>query len=84
MFRDHFLDGLTWRLRLFTICGHVVYSVLSETIHTDFDAQRPSEEHVHHPPDEKQRYDTKNNMGDPITCGLRFAKVEHARMVARG
>jgi hypothetical protein len=38
---------------------------------------------VHHPPDEKQRYDPKDDVDEPVARSLRFAKVEHARIVAR-
>lgn len=35
MFRHHFLDRLAWRLGLFTICGHSVYSIFEQNIDTD-------------------------------------------------
>lgn len=44
--------------------------------------KRPSEEHVHHPPNEKQRYHTKDDMGDPVASRFRFPEVEHGAMVA--
>jgi hypothetical protein len=31
-----------------------------------FDAQRPSVEHVHHPPDEEQRQNTEDYVGGPV------------------
>jgi hypothetical protein len=62
-------------ISLIALCGgsdFVPYAGMSFTsmalriLCCKFDAQELSEEHVHHPPDEKQRYDAKNRVGDPV------------------
>ena len=41
-------------------------------------------QHVHpkHPPDQKYRDNTPNDVNDPVASRLRFSKIEHAPMVA--
>jgi hypothetical protein len=38
---------------------------------------------MHHPPDEKQGHNTKDDVRDPVASGFGFAEVAHEVRVAR-
>jgi hypothetical protein len=48
------------------------------------DRFRLHSQHVHpkHPPDQKYRDDTPDDVNDPVASCLRLSKIEHAPMVA--
>jgi hypothetical protein len=63
--------------------GISVTSIFAKIIRSyRLESQSRSDEHVHHPPDEEQGHDTRDDMSDPVASGFGFAEVKHAPMVA--
>jgi hypothetical protein len=43
---------------------------------------RSKNEQPQHPPDKKQRYQSQDNVGNPLACGFGLSEVKHAAIVA--